>query len=32
MCNGGLGQFRDNPQTIENAIAYLEGHSPDAAE
>lgn len=24
MCNGGLGQFRDNPSTIENAIAYLE--------
>lgn len=24
MCNGGLGQFRDNTTTIENAIAYLE--------
>ncbi|HYP22377.1 MAG TPA: endonuclease VII domain-containing protein [Actinomycetota bacterium] len=24
MCNGGLGQFRDNPATIESAIAYLE--------
>lgn len=24
MCNGGLGQFRDNHETIENAIHYLE--------
>lgn len=23
MCNGGLGQFRDNPETIRRAIAYL---------
>lgn len=23
MCNGGLGQFRDNPETIRKAIAYL---------
>jgi hypothetical protein len=22
-CNGGLGQFKDDPQTIRNAIAYL---------
>jgi hypothetical protein len=22
-CNGGLGQFRDDPQTIRNAIEYL---------
>lgn len=27
MCNGGLGQFRDDPETIESAIAYLERHS-----
>ena len=27
MCNGGLGQFRDNPETIESAIAYLEEHA-----
>jgi hypothetical protein len=29
MCNGGLGQFRDNPKTIESAIEYLEGSTPD---
>ncbi|MEA2498411.1 MAG: hypothetical protein QOH26_816 [Actinomycetota bacterium] len=23
-CNGGLGQFKDNPRTIERAIEYLE--------
>jgi hypothetical protein len=23
MCNGGLGQFRDNPETIRSAIEYL---------
>jgi len=23
-CNGGLGQFKDDPQIIRNAIAYLE--------
>lgn len=26
LCNGGLGQFRDDPRTIESAIAYLEEH------
>ncbi|MDQ3982066.1 MAG: endonuclease VII domain-containing protein [Actinomycetota bacterium] len=26
-CNGGLGQFRDNPKTIKSAIDYLERHS-----
>lgn len=30
MCNGGLGQFRDNPRTIESAIEYLERHGGDA--
>lgn len=30
MCNGGLGQFRDNPETIESAIEYLERHAGDA--
>jgi hypothetical protein len=29
MCNGGLGQFRDNPETIENAIEYLERSEGD---
>jgi hypothetical protein len=29
MCNGGLGQFRDNPDTIESAIEYLQRHSED---
>jgi hypothetical protein len=29
MCNGGLGQFRDNAETIESAIRYLERHSED---
>jgi hypothetical protein len=24
-CNGGLGQFRDNPQSLRRAAAYLEG-------
>jgi Recombination endonuclease VII len=24
MCNGGLGQFKDNPESIRRAIAYLE--------
>ena len=23
LCNGGLGQFRENPETIRNAIDYL---------
>ncbi|HEV2756189.1 MAG TPA: endonuclease VII domain-containing protein [Actinomycetota bacterium] len=27
MCNGGLGQFRDNRQTIEAAIDYLQAQS-----
>ncbi len=27
MCNGGLGQFRDDPETIEKAIAYLENYA-----
>jgi hypothetical protein len=31
MCNGGLGQFRDNPQSIENAIEYLERHGGSEA-
>jgi hypothetical protein len=26
-CNGGLGQFKDNPSTILRAIAYLERFS-----
>lgn len=30
MCNGGLGQFRDDPETIERAIEYLERHGGDA--
>ena len=30
MCNGGLGQFRDNPATIESAIEYLECHEREA--
>lgn len=25
-CNGGLGQFKDNIQTIRNAIEYLKRH------
>lgn len=24
-CNGGLGQFKDNPKTIRRAVDYLEG-------
>ena len=24
MCNGGLGQFKDDPATIRRAITYLE--------
>jgi hypothetical protein len=24
LCNGGLGQLKDNPELIRNAIAYLE--------
>jgi hypothetical protein len=24
MCNGGLGQFKDDPASIERAVAYLE--------
>lgn len=31
MCNGGLGQFRDNPATIERAIEYLEQHGDGGA-
>ena len=31
MCNGGLGQFRDNPETIESAIEYLERHREGGA-
>jgi Recombination endonuclease VII len=27
MCNGGLGQFKDSPQFIRNAIAYIEMHT-----
>ena len=29
MCNGGLGQFRDNPHAIEAAIEYLKRHEED---
>ena len=25
-CNGGLGQFRDDPDLLERAAAYLRGH------
>jgi hypothetical protein len=28
-CNGGLGQFKDNPQTIRRAVDYLEGRIID---
>ncbi len=31
MCNGGLGQFRDSPKTIEAAIEYLENHTKKKA-
>jgi hypothetical protein len=27
MCNGGLGQFKDSPVLIRNAIAYIEKHN-----
>ena len=29
MCNFGLGHFKDNPQSLENAINYLKLHSND---
>jgi hypothetical protein len=35
-CNGGLGQFKDNPDVVAKALAYLRGEIvapflPDAA-
>jgi hypothetical protein len=27
-CNGGLGQFAENPETMQRAIAYLFLHHP----
>jgi peptide methionine sulfoxide reductase MsrB len=29
MCNGGLGQFKDNPETIRRAIAYIRLHQDE---
>ncbi len=29
-CNGGLGQFRDDPAVLRAAVAYLEKHSGGA--
>lgn len=26
-CNGGLGQFKDNPDVLNRAVAYLEEHA-----
>jgi hypothetical protein len=26
-CNGGLGQFKDNPDVLKRAVAYLEEHA-----
>ena len=26
-CNGGLGQFRDRPDVLKRAVAYLEEHA-----
>jgi hypothetical protein len=31
-CNGGLGQFKEEPDLIRAAAAYLDGHEPGVAE
>jgi len=31
-CNGGLGQFKEQPDLIRAAAAYLDGHEPGVAE
>jgi hypothetical protein len=31
-CNGGLGQFHDDPDLIRRAAAYLDAHDPEAEE
>lgn len=30
-CNQGIGKFKDDPEILLNAIAYLEGHKQKAA-
>jgi hypothetical protein len=30
-CNTGLGKFKDDPEILLNAIAYLQGHKEKAA-
>ena len=30
-CNQGLGKFKDDPEILLNAIAYLQGHKEKAA-
>jgi hypothetical protein len=30
-CNNGLGRFKDDPDILLNAIAYIQGHKEKAA-